>query len=293
MNSTTHRPSRLLICARIGMVASACTLSFAGLALAQTVDKKDDSPWSVRAGLGLASKPEYEGGSKTVSGLVPSLNIAYRTDSYGTFSLGTEDEGIRWTVIDKDDYSFGVSLGMSSSRIDTKDGTLFKPGSTRLKGMGEIKSAAEFGVFGSVTLGIPIMLQVSKSAGDGTADSADRSIRGHSGTQVELSTEIPWQITNNLGLSFSPNIMWADKKYNQAFFGVTRLQAGNSGFSAYNAESGIKSVGVKVGLNYKITPDWSANVMASFDQLQGDAANSPLVQKKGQAAVAAIVSYSF
>ncbi len=293
MITRTHRPYSFFTRAPLRTTAIACTLGFAGLALAQTTDKKDTGPWSVSAGVGLVSTPEYEGGSKTISSPVPNLNIAYKTNGYGTFALGSKALGLSWTAIDKEDYSLGVSLGASTGRTDTGDGTLFKPGSKRLKGMGEIKSAAEFGVFGHVTLGVPIMLQVVKTAGDGKADSKDRSIRGHGGTRVELSTEIPWEITSNLGLSFSPNIVWADKKYNQAFFGVTSTQAANSGFAAYNAGAGIKSVGLTVGLGYKITPNWSVNLATSFSRLQGDAAKSPVVQKKNQTTVAAMVNYNF
>jgi MipA family protein len=265
----------------------------ASIASAQTTDKKNESPWQVSAGLGLVSTPEYEGSSKNVTGVAPDLNIGYKTKDWGTFAIGSKARGISWTALDTEAYSLGVSLGASNGRQDTKDGTLLKPGSKRLKGMGEIKSGAEYGVFGHVTLGVPITFAVIKGSGDGKADAKSGNISGHGGSRIELGAEIPWQINSNLGLSISPNIVWGDKKYNQTYFGVTSAQSKNSGFKTYTAGAGVKSVGLTVGANYKFDTHWSANAALSFNQLRGDAANSPLVQKKAQNTLAAGVAYTF
>jgi MipA family protein len=268
-------------------------LSLSSLVHAQAVDKKDSSPWQVSVGLGLVSAPEYEGGKKTVSGIFPDINASYKTNSFGTFAIGSKARGASWTAIETDAYSFGISLGFDSGRIDTKDGTLLRPGSKRLKGMGEIKSSAEIGVFGHVNVGIPLTLAVIKGSGDGKADSITGNIKGHGGSRIELGAEIPWQISSNVGLSFTPNIVWADKKYNQTYFGVTAAQSSRSGFRAYSAGAGLKSAGLTVGMNYKIDSNWSANAAASFNQLLGDAGKSPLVQKKSQNTFTVGVAYAF
>jgi MipA family protein len=278
---------RALTALAIGLV------SFSSMVHAQVVDKKVSSPWQVSVGLGLISTPEYEGGNKTVSSILPDINASYKTSSFGTFAIGSKTRGLSWTAIDTDDYSFGISLGFDPGRIDTKDGTLFKPGSKRLRGVGEIKSSAEVGAFGHVNAGIPLTLAFTKGSGDGKADAITGSIKGHGGSRIELGAEIPWQISSNVGLSFVPNIVWADKKYNQTYFGVTTAQAARSGFRAYNAGAGLKSVGLTVGMNYKIDSNWSANAAASFNQLKGDAAKSPLVQKKSQNTFTVGVGYAF
>jgi MipA family protein len=265
----------------------------ASLASAQTTDKKNEGPWQVSAGLGLVSTPEYEGSSKNVTGVAPDLNIGYKTKDWGTFAIGSKARGISWTALDTEAYSLGVSLGASNGRQDTKDGTLLKPGSKRLKGMGEIKSGAEYGVFGHVTLGVPLTFAVIKGAGDGKTNAVTGTIKGHGGSRIELGAEIPWQVNSSLGLSFAPNIVWADKKYNQAYFGVTNAQSANSGFKAYTAGAGVKSIGLAVGANYKFDANWSANAAVSFNQFRGDAANSPLAQKKAQNTLAAGVAYTF
>jgi MipA family protein len=278
---------------RVPVALAIGLLGLCSQAHAQAVDKKASNPWQVSVGVGLVSTPEYEGSKKSVSGISPDLNVSYRTDGFGTFAIGSKGRGVSWTAIQTDAYSFGISLGFDPGRTDTKDGTLFRPGSKRLKGMGEIKSSAEIGVFGHVNAGIPVTLAVIKGSGDGKADAITGSFKGHGGSRIELGAEIPWQISSNVGLSFTPNIVWADKKYNQTYFGVTAAQAARSGFAAYSAGAGLKSVGLTVGMNYKIHSNWSANAAASFNQLQGDAAKSPLVQKKLQNTFTVGVSYAF
>lgn len=279
---------------RVQSALAIALLATGGQALAQATDKeKDQSPWQVSIGAGIVSTPEYEGAKKSVSGFAPSVNVSYKTNGYGTFSLGGKGLGLAWTAIDKDAYSIGLSLGQSTGRVDNKDGTTLRPGSKRLKGMGEIKSGTEFGVFGHYTVGVPIQFEWVKGSGDGKADARTQKIDGHGGSRFTLSTEIPWQLSNDFTLSFSPNIVWADKKYNQTYFGVTSVQSANSGFKAYTARQGIKSVGLTIGADYKITSNWSANAALSLNQLRGDAAKSPLVQKKSQNTFYVGANYTF
>lgn len=275
-------------------VLAAAMLALSGASWSQTTDKKADAgPWSATLGGGVVSAPEYEGAKKSVSGFAPNLSLSYKTQGYGTFSVGGKGLGLTWTAIDQDAYSLGLSLGQSPGRVDNKDGTVSRPGSKRLKGMGEIKAGTEVGVFGHYTVGVPIMFELVKGSGDGKADAKSQQIKGHGGTRFTLSTEIPWQVNSALGLSLSPNIVWGDKKYNQTYFGVTSVQSANSGFKTYNAGQGIKSIGLTLGADYKFTPNWSATAALSFNQLQGDAAKSPLVQKKSQNTFFAGVNYTF
>ncbi|MGL4575688.1 MAG: MipA/OmpV family protein [Burkholderiaceae bacterium] len=279
--------------ATLSKVAIAALGLFSISALAQSVDKKKDSPWDVSIGAAAVSTPEYEGGKKSVTGLAPDLNVSYRTQSFGTFGVGAKSRGISWTIVENDDYSFGIAIGASSGRVDNKDGTLFKPGSKRLRGMGEIKSSTDYGVFGHVTLGLPFSVQIMRNTGDGKVNSRDFSIDGHGGTTANLSVALPIPITPAVELSISPNLVWADKKYTQTYFGVTAAQAARSGFKAFKAEGGLKSVGLDMSVGYKIDKHWSASAGLSYSQLRGDAAKSPIVQEKGQASAFVGASYGF
>jgi MipA family protein len=265
-------------------------------AQAQSVDKattKTADPWAVSIGLGVASAPEYEGASKRASSVLPDLNIKYTTRDFGSISLGSKAKGLSWTMVDQEAYSFGFGVQLDGGRVDNKDGSLLRPGSKRLRGMGEVKSSVELAAFGHVVLGVPFILQVAKGLGDGKTNAKDLSIKGHGGTRVELMSEIPFELTKEFSLSVSPSVSWADTKFTQTYFGVTPEQAARTGFAAFKAKGGIRSVGLGVGANYKLGPQWSVNAFANYSQLQGDAAKSPLVQKKGQAAVQLGVAYQF
>jgi MipA family protein len=264
-----------------------------GTALSQSIDKNQASPWKISAGLGVVSLPEYEGASKRISSLAPDLNISYKTDGWGTFGIGSKSTGINWTIVDTEAYTFGFSLGSTQGRLDTKNGTLFRAGSKRLKGMGEIKSTTEYGVFGRVNAGIPLTFALKKDSGSGRLNATEGSFDGSGGSVLEFGAEIPWEINSNLVVSLSPNLVWADKKHHQTYFGVTTAQSAKSGFKTHTANAGVKSLGLTLSGNYKLDNNWSANAALSLTQLQGDAAKSSLVQKKAQSLLFVGASYTF
>jgi MipA family protein len=274
------------------MVSMACIAAISSSPVHAQV-KKDEGPWSASLGLFAITSSEYEGGKKRVTSALPDFNLSYRTKDFGTFGIGSKSRGASWTIIDKEEYSFGIAIGGDAGRTDKKDGTAFRPGSKRLLGLGEIKSSAEFGVFGHVVAGIPINLQIMKGAGDSKPDGKDFSIKGHGGTRAELGTEIPWKLNEALTLSFSSSVSWADKKYTQTYFGVTSAQAARSNFKEYNVKGGVKSVSFGVGLNYQIDKHWFANAGLTYSQLQGNAAKSPIVEKKGQPSALIGIGYTF
>jgi MipA family protein len=262
-------------------------------ALSQTAPKAPESPWKISVGIGVASGSEYEGASKRVSGATPLIDISYKTDGFGTIAVGAKSRGVSWTIFDSETASFGVSLGVGSGRVDNKNGTLLRPGSKRLKGMGEIEGQPEIGVFGHAVIGLPLFVEYYKGLGDGKRDLKTLKYEGHGGSRLVLSTELPLKVDDSLSFSISPNLVWGDKKFTQSYFGVNAFQAANSSFKLFNAGGGIKSIGLNFGAEYKFDKNWSAQANLGFDQLRGDAAKSPLTQKKGQTSAFIGAVYNF
>lgn len=292
---TRHRQS-LRLQVLLACLPALCTALLTSPVRAQsnaTPRAANSSPWTISAGLGVARVPEYEGAKRTATGIAPDLNISYKTDGWGTIALGSKARGLSWNFLDTKDYSLGLVLQLDGGRTDKKDGSLLQPGGKRLRGMGEIRSSPEFGVAGSVVFGVPFYAQLTKGSGDGKAKGQDFRIKGHGGTRLEVGAEIPFPITESLTASVSPNLTWADKKYTQTYFGVTRDQATRSGFREFDAKGGIKSVGLSLGVDYRFAPQWSANAGVSYSRLRGDAAKSPIVEKTGSTSVSAGIAYQF
>lgn len=82
----------------------------------------------------------------------------------------------------------------------------------------------------------------------------------------------------------------------QTYFGVSAGDARRSGLDRYNADAGIKDIGINLGANWIITQNWSVMGIASYTQLLGDASNdSPVVDEgsEGQFFGAAMAVYRF
>jgi MipA family protein len=265
-------------------------------ATAQTSDKKQaaaTSPWSFSAGLGVARSSEYEGAKRAVSGVVPDFNVSYQLAGWGKISLGSKARGLSWTFIDSEDYSLGLVLQGDAGRNDRSDGTLLRPGSKRLAGMGEIRPTTEWGLTGHVLFGAPIYFVLSKGLGDGKITGQNFRINGHGGTRLEVGLDLPLQLSDALTVSVSPNLQWADAEYTQTYFGVTAAQAARTGFRPFKAKGGVKSVGLNLGVGYKLDKQWSVNAGVSLSTLRGDASLSPIVQKKNQSSLSAGFLYDF
>ena len=215
--------------ATLFVLATPC-VTFAQTATPPAKAEQSESPWAVGAGLGISTAPEYEGGKKKVSGFSPLINLTYKTKDWGTIGIDQRTRGLAWTFLETDNYSAGISIGANPGRTDSADGTLFNPGSKRLAGLGKIKQSGEFSIFGEYVIGIPLRVQVTRGLGNGKLDLTTNAVSGSNGMQIEIGTQIPYQVTQDFTLFAAPAITWADTKYTQTFFGVTNAQAARSQF---------------------------------------------------------------
>ncbi len=260
---------------------------------AQTAATRSTGLWEVSVGAAVVSASEWEGAKRRVSTLAPDLNVSYKTSDWGTFALGSRSRGLSWAFIESKDYSLGVALSTDSGRRAGVDGTVFRPGSTRLRGMGDIKSSGELVVFGQANVGVPIGLRYSRNVGDGKVDAVAFSQAGHGGSKFELNVDLPYQVSQNLTISASPSLTWADRKYTQAVFGVTAAQSSRSGFKAFTTGSGIKDLSLSLDAQLTLDKQWSASLNVALSSLRGDAANSSIVERKSSASVAAGLNHRF
>lgn len=235
--------------------------------------------FSGNLGIGLASLQEYVGGGRARVDVASLIDVEMST-RLGTFAL--DQTGLSWSVVDTDAVRAGIFASYDPGRGTDSNNSSYRPGSSYLRGMGEIDATAEAGAFVGWTLG-----NVT------TELSVRRALGGHDGTLAELSAGIPIYTGARLHLTIESSATWADTNYSRTYFGVTAEQAARSRFTAYQAGSGIQSAQLDLLASYSLTPRWSVLAMASYYSLIGDAADSPIVQKSRYPEFATFLVWNF
>jgi outer membrane scaffolding protein for murein synthesis (MipA/OmpV family) len=146
--------------------------------------------------------------------------------------------------------------------------------------MGQVQASTEAGV--GVGYG-PVMVVARHSLSE----------HGAKGTQVDMTIEIPWSLSDRLGLRLALGATWADRNYMQTYFGVTAAQAQATSFAAYTPKSGCRKVDASVGAEYALAPTWKLQASIGFSRLGDDAAVSPLVGRRNGTSAALTVAYEF
>ena len=244
-----------------------------------------EGAWRLRLGAGVSREPDFEGG-KTTS-IVPTVAVdaSYRSENWGTLLLNTDDSGLAWAIIDHPDYSFGPALGYDEGRSDKHKRNFDRPGSPRLRGLGDIDATWEYGVFGSVVApgDIPITLIVRKAPPNA----------GHQGAHVDLTADLAINVTDRLTATLSPGLSWGGDPYMRRYFGVDQDQSVRSGKRRYQAQAGVYRYSLQFNLEYRLAKHWFVAVDYVLSRLGGDAGNSPIVERKTQQALGLSIGYQF
>ena len=246
---------------------------------AQSVSPEPAYGFSGRIGLGVATVPTYEGSPnrRTLAG--PELTLSYRSRDWGTVEFG--QRGLIWNAVEAGRFRFALVAQFDPGRKDRDTSTLNPtPGDKRLAGMGNVQASTEAGV----GLGYgPVMVVARQSLSE----------RGPKGAQVDMTVEIPWSLSDRLGLRFALGATWANRDYLQTYFGVTAAQAQATSFSVYTPKSGCRKVDASVGAEYAIASNWKLQANVGFSRLGDDAAASPLVGRRNGASAALAMAYEF
>ena len=260
-------------------VLAATFLALSTLVQAQTDSQDPIHGLSGRIGLSVAIVPTYEGSPNDRALAGPDLTLSYRSRDWGSVEFG--QRGLIWNAVEAGRFRFALVAQFDLGRKDRDTSTLNPtPGDKRLVGMGNVQSSTEAGV--GIGYG-PVMLVARQSLSE----------RGPKGTQVDMTVEIPWSLSDRFGLRFAVGATWANRDYMQTYFGVTAAQAQATSFSVYTPKSGCRKVDASVGAEYAMASSWKLQAHVGFSQLGDDAAASPLVGRRNGASVALGVAYEF
>ncbi len=220
----------------------------------------DGDNLQLTAGVGVMSAPKYPGSSVRETRALPLINARY-----GRYFLGGAPGtgvplGLGVNLVEDPRWRLGVIVGrdLRKPRQASDD--------SRLAGLGDIDSTTHLGLFGGYSQ------SWWSVRGNVVSDAGGK----HEGTTASLELEGRYRLTERLVLSGGPGLTWADKKHTQTFFGVNATQAANSGLAPYDANAGLSSLQISLGLEYRIDSHWFVSARASQESLRGDARRSPI-----------------
>jgi outer membrane protein len=254
------------------LLAAAC---IAPSAMAQNAPASDS--WQFTAGAGVVSKPLYPGSSETKTQALPLLNASYGRYFIGGVPSSGIPAGMGAYLVQDPHWKLGVGLGGSLGKQRKESD------SSRLAGLGDISGTPQGAVFGSYS---DTWWKVS---GNVLTDIGGKK----QGTRASMNLEANYSPMKNLVLTAGSGFTWTDAKYNQAFFGVDATQSARSGLPIYTPKAGINSVSFNLGANYQLTQQWGLGAIYSVSNLRGDAAISPITEKKSQSTFGMFASYRF
>lgn len=238
--------------------------------------------FSTKVGIFSSFSSDYEGSDDYEAGAFPFLSFGWQADpvipaggtglQLGlhdiTFSLpGTLDMGL--AKLYRPEGTYRANLGFAYNMGRDQDDN------SALSGMGDIDGHA------LATLGMSFK---SKSSGwsygvSYTGDISDET----DGATIDGKLGYAYPINKQLISSVSSSLSWANQDHMQSYFGVSSAQASRSSNTKFDADSGLKSADLGVGLTWLITENWAANSRVNYTRLLNDAADSRLVDVEGSA----------
>lgn len=271
-------------------VVFALILSVAGVANAQErypgFGQGDTSPGSpslpqnleltVAAGVGV--QRDYPGSDDYKAVFAPALDLEYKNSGFLVIdrqSMMTPYEGLGYKWFNTQDFTAGLNL--------TYD--LGRDAQGAITGIGDVDWTALGGVFAAYhpgpffvrgNLGYDLMNEFGSYKGEfgaGWAGPITQTWRG----MIDLSTA------------------FAGDGYAKEFYGVTGTQSAATGgrLAPYTAKGGFYNWGLGATAQYQFTQGIFLQGIMRYDQLMGDAADSPITDSKGMVTGKAMVGYKF
>ena len=212
--------------------------------------------WDLRLGALGVVNPDYEGSEDYQVTGVPYVRLSWKD------RIILRSRSLEANLIATDAWRAGPILLTRGGRDEDDNHAL--------DGLGDVDRSFETGAFvrwrsGPWTLRSSVLQDVS-GAHEGL-------VAGVSGS-IQLPFAEPW-------LVLEADTEWASDDFMQTVYGVDSVQSRRSGMRMYRAHSGFKHVGISLASRVPIDARWSALLSLGYKRLLDDAADSPIVDERG------------
>lgn len=237
--------------------------------LTALMPRLDDNDWDTRIGVGIGLMPKYEGAKKYRAMPLPLIDLTWRDRVYLNPVNGA---GVY--LVNTPNIDLGVGVTYRFGR-DQDDGP-------RLKGLGDVSGGLAARIFAAYWAG-PFSVYANATSDFGGRQSATG--------EVGALGLLP--LSEKFALRATAFATWADNRNMETFYGVTATQSAKSGLAQFSAKGGVKRADAAIALNYQINQAWSLDVSVGTGYLLGDAADSPVTERRWQPLGTAFISYRF
>jgi len=249
----------------MGLLAALLSL----LLVVPTIQAAD---FSIGGGIGV--KPDYEGSSDYELVPVPAGSAKFDNGMY----LKLLGLNLRANLIPSDFWRLGPVYNYRPERDNVEN--------NRVDRMKDISDANELGIFGGIEWqGWYVFLEWLADTGD-----------AYDGSYGTLKGGYNWMVNKEWMLTFGAFTTYASDDYMETYFGVSSGDAARSGLDRYNADGGMKDIGLDFGANWRFAQNWDLRGLFQIKQLVGDADDdSPVVDEgsETQLFTAVLVVWNF
>ena len=252
------------------LVLSAVAVLFLCIALTIPAAQAAD----ISLGLGVGLTPDYEGSDDYAGAILPYASVAW--SNHMAFDLlGNK---AKFNLIPSSIWKGGLIGEYIGERDDVDDNKVDK--------LEDVDASLMLGGF------FGFEYNNWSASIEAMADVTD----GNDGTIVRLNGGYRMPISNTWGVAFGVFTTWADEDYMESYFGINTVDSTNSGLSTFDADEGLKDVGLNFRVTYQPWQNWGFMGLATYKRLLNDAEDSPVVDDQGdenQLSTGVLVFYKF
>lgn len=247
------------------------SLGSVGMAQAGAPEDAGDVTYHAAVGPGIYVAPAYPGARGTRQVLFPFVDA----DIDDRFYTSAEDLiGV---------YAYKTAATEAGAALQWDLTRRISSDDDRLRGLPNVDETARLKLFADRT--------VAFITGDVNVAT---DLGGHGqGTlaQANLWFTIPFDPT--FSVSLGPGATWADADYMHTFYAVTPAQSIGSPLPAFAARAGVVDAHLNGLAEWQLFSHYRIGASAYLAHLKGDAADSPVTERRGQATVVGWIAYKF
>jgi len=245
----------------------ACALLIGQAAQAQ------QSPFDIEnvpnvVGVGIGMVPDYQGSDDYMAGGAPFFRLTLPKSEYYLRLLATD---LQANIIDHPWFRLGPALNYRFGRDDSIEDSV-------VKHMKEIDGTIEAGAF----VGVELVdkdnpRQRFLSQVEFLSDVGGK----YQGYNVSLTASYWFPVHKAVDLSFGGGITYTDDNYTETYFGVDKEDHVRTGLPVFEAQGGFTMARLTAAAVLHLSESWHLAAGAQWRPLLDDAADSPIVEDRG------------